>query len=333
MAAHVTSIRLQTLSTIAKVRRHLRIYAPLCLLLLVALVPRSVYAGDRVVVLLSRDNSAYIRVEQTLAHTLSQRAHDAVELSVDFLSDSPIADWAGAKLIVAVGVRASLHALQHTKSTPVLSVLIPEVTYAALRKTDPGRSLQTAGAIYLDQPVGRQLDLARLLIPDLQQLGVLLGPSSRRRLGALQKAARVRNINLQIGEIEPRDNPIVALNPILDGSDALLAEPDPVVFNRGDLEGILLSTYRMGVPVIGFSYAYVRAGALAAVYSTPQQIGRQAAEMISRMVARGQWRLPKPSYPAYYTVTVNRQVARSLRLNVPTGRQLHAELEKLERPQ
>lgn len=312
--------------------QQLRICAPICLLLLVCFAPRCVYAGARVVVLLSRDNSAYFRVEQALAQALSKRTHDAVDLSVGFLSGARITDRSATKLIVAVGVRASEHALQHAKSTPVLSILIPEVTYKALRKMYPGRPPQAASAIYLDQPVERQLNLARLLIPNIHQLGVLLGPSSRLRLAALQKAARARNITLQVGEIGPDDNPIIALNPILDGSDALLAEPDPIVFNRDDLEGVLLSTYRTGVPVIGFSYAYVRAGALAAVYSTPEQIGRQAAQLIAHMVERGQWQLPKPSYPTYFTVTVNQQVARSLHLTVPTGRQLQEELGRLERP-
>ena len=55
-----------------------------------------------------------------------------------------------------------------------------------------------------------------------------------------------------------------------------------------------------------------KAGALAAVYSTPDQLGKQAAEEIIRMVKTGIWGLRKPLYPVDYSVAVNKKVARSL---------------------
>jgi ABC-type uncharacterized transport system substrate-binding protein len=92
--------------------------------------------------------------------------------------------------------------------------------------------------------------------------------------------------------------------------------PDPLVFNKGTVQSLLLTTYRYQDPVIGFSQAYVKAGALAAVYSSPEQIGRQTGEALVRVLAGRALLLPLPEYPKYFSVSVNYQVARSLGLSV-----------------
>jgi ABC-type uncharacterized transport system substrate-binding protein len=84
------------------------------------------------------------------------------------------------------------------------------------------------------------------------------------------------------------------------------------------------------VPVIGFSQAYVRAGALAAVHSTANQIGRQAGEWIAELAHTDNWQLGTPRYPRYYSVAVNTQVAQSLNLNVRNENVLLQQLQQLE---
>ncbi|MDO9189477.1 MAG: ABC transporter substrate binding protein, partial [Sulfurimicrobium sp.] len=103
---------------------------------------------------------------------------------------------------------------------------------------------------------------------------------------------------------------------VLADSDVLLAVPDPLVFNKGTVQSLLLTTYRYQDPVIGFSHAYVKAGALASVHTMPEQVGRQAADVILRTLgSRPAW-LPPPENPKYFSVSVNYQVARSLGLSI-----------------
>jgi hypothetical protein len=64
--------------------------------------------------------------------------------------------------------------------------------------------------------------------------------------------------------------------------DALLAVPDPLVFNSQTAANILAAAYRRRIPLIGFSPAYTRAGALVSLYSTPDQIGFAAAKYCAR---------------------------------------------------
>jgi ABC-type uncharacterized transport system substrate-binding protein len=80
--------------------------------------------------------------------------------------------------------------------------------------------------------------------------------------------------------------------------------------------GLLLTTYRAQVPVVGFSEGLVKAGALLGLFSTAQQMGKQGAEIVSRVLA-GDAGLPAPQYPRYFTVRINNSVARSLGISLP----------------
>jgi len=106
-----------------------------------------------------------------------------------------------------------------------------------------------------------------------------------------------------------------ALQRVLQSSDALLALPDPVAFNASTAYGMMLTTYRAQVPVIGFSEGLVKAGALLGLYSTANQVGRQGAEIAGRILS-GDSGLPAPQYPRYFTVRANHAVARSLGISL-----------------
>jgi ABC-type uncharacterized transport system substrate-binding protein len=120
-----------------------------------------------------------------------------------------------------------------------------------------------------------------------------------------------------------------SLTRLLAETDVLLALPDPVVFNSGTIQNILLTTYRAQQPLFGFSPAYVRAGAIAAVYSTPRQLAAQTAEAAGRALSGAA--LPRPSHPKKFSVAVNPTVARSLGLTVDDEATLAARLQRTER--
>ncbi len=184
-------------------------------------------------------------------------------------------------------------------------------------------------AIYLDQPLFRQLDLIRQALPKSSRLGIVLGPESARDAERLQILSEARGLTLTV-ERAQRDTALYpALQRALADTDVLLALPDPYVSNPETAQNVLLTSFRQRVPVIGFSAAYVRAGALAAVFSSPAQIGTEAGE-IARQVYRGQV-LGAAKYPRYFSVTINRQVANSLNLSLEDETTLRERLQKLER--
>ncbi len=112
-------------------------------------------------------------------------------------------------------------------------------------------------------------------------------------------------------------------------SDVFLALPDARVVNADTAQNLLLTSFRLRAPVVAWSAGYVRAGALAAVYTTPAQAGAQAAEL-ARALLRGA-AVPAPQYPRTYSIAINRQVARSLGLEIDDEAQIRERMQRGER--
>ena len=231
------------------------------------------------------------------------------------------------RLLVAVGSRATQAALQHRREVPVLSVLMPEVAVAALvgppDRQDDGRF----GVIYLDQPPDRQMAFIRRLLPGARRVGVLLGRQGQAKRRRLAQAARRHGLELRAAVVEDPARTAAVIQDLASGSDVILAVYDPVVINARSARWLLVSAYQKQIPVIGFSRAFVRAGALASLYSSPRLVGRQAAEIILDMAARGRWHLRGHYYPRYFSVEFNRRLARALRIRLPDEEQLSRHME------
>ena len=79
---------------------------------------------------------------------------------------------------------------------------------------------------------------------------------------------------------------------------------------------------------VGFSRALLRAGAVAAVFSTPQQIATHTAEIISEWLQTG----VAPSgtvYPRHYLVGLNPAVATRLGLDLPPEKDLQIQVQHM----
>jgi ABC-type uncharacterized transport system substrate-binding protein len=132
--------------------------------------------------------------------------------------------------------------------------------------------------------------------------------------------ALTQSIGLELVEatVSPDQSLFQSLKKALEEADVLLAVADPQVYNSSSIQNILLSSFRANVPMVAFSPAYVRAGALLSVHVTPTQIGLQAAA-ISRGVLQGKALPAAPLYSQDFNVAVNEHVARSLGLTLDAG--------------
>src|SRR5262249_44877314 len=122
--------------------------------------------------------------------------------------------------------------------------------------------------------------------------------------------AREHALTLSTARINDRADLYGALRSVLPASDLLLMVPDPVVANADTVYGLLLTTYREQLPVVGFSEGLLNAGALISLFSTARQQGRQGGEIAHQLLIHG-GALPAPQYPKYFSVRVNASVARS----------------------
>ncbi|MGH8121391.1 MAG: ABC transporter substrate-binding protein [Rudaea sp.] len=208
---------------------------------------------------------------------------------------------------------------------PTLCLLIPRQSFEQLSSVRNNARERRVSAVFIDQPLSRQLDLVRMALPDRHRLGVVLGPSSRGLEGELHTLASERSLILNLATVTESSAVYAALQTVIAESDLLLLLPDPVATNADTVYSLLLTSYRAQVPVAGFSEGLHNAGALVSLYSTARQQGRQGAEIASRALAREN-SLPAPQYPKYFTVRVNASVAHSLGLHLPAEEALSAAL-------
>ena len=289
-----------------------------------AVFPSSAWAFN-VQVLASRAGGAYDEVIDSLKAELLR----GTELRVQYLNANDTA-WKpseSSNLIVAVGVDAANAALQgNDTNTPILCVLIPKIAFEALMAGK--KDNRKVSAIFLDTSPVRQLELIRLLLPQAKRVGAVLGNVSLKEKEPLRISARDKGLFLQ-AELAQRDTELYAvLKSVLSDSDVFLAVPDPVVINASTAQNVLITAFKSQVPVIGYSANYVKAGALAAVFSSPTQIGLETGQVINAYQRTNN--LPAPKLPRYFSVSVNAAVLRSFGLPAVDVRQLEQRLIKAD---
>ena len=276
----------------------------------------------QVAIVMSDDSAPYQEVYKAIQAQLAAAGHEVSPAYAEGLAVNSLNE---ARLIIAVGVRAAEGLSSWSHRSPVLAVLVPRAWYiksGRVRLSDGGRRL--VSAIYLDQPLDRQARLIRLAFPEARRVGVLLSAEQMGLADELEEALRPQRLGLVHAMVAEGDRLIAPLEQVLSEADLLLAFPDPLVFNRNTAQSLFLTSYRYRDPVVGYSRSMTRAGALVSLYSTPSQIGRQAAEWTGNALNGATLRLPAPAHPVYFEVSINDQVARSLGFSLPS----EAELEK-----
>jgi putative ABC transport system substrate-binding protein len=267
----------------------------------------------RVHVVLSERGGAYQAFSDALRDELKTQS---VTLSVG----EPEENAGVSDLTIAVGMRSAGVLVANKK--PVLNVFVPKAGYDNLPKPVATRH---SSAIYLDQPLERQLSILVAALPKAKHIGVLytVPPPG---LANLRQLIAEKHLVLHEKVVGPEHDLVDALDGVLEESEALLVLPDTDVYNAGTIRNILLTSYRKQVPLIGISQAYVKAGALCAIYSTPAQIAAQTAEAVRQFAATA--KLPATQYPKDFEVSVNMQVARSLDLPIKDAKILREEIRR-----
>lgn len=267
----------------------------------------------QVTVVLSESGGAY----QTFSDALRGKLHpDRFALNTKLAGD----ELNGTGLHVAVGMKAA--SALASRNIPTLNVFVPKAGYDSLPRDSSARA-PARSAIYLDQPMERQVALLQAALPGTRHVGVLYSAPPP-ELHTLRHLLKDKGMQLHDHAVGKETSLNDALEHVLDESEMLFVLPDAQIYNSNTIRNILLAAYRRKIPMVGISQAYVKAGALCAVFSTPEQVASQAAGMIGQYAESGN--LPVAQYPSEFEVSVNAQVARSLGLHIKDADRLRDEI-------
>lgn len=299
----------------------------------------------KVLLLLSGNDDAYARAADSFTQTLLKSAGRAVLFDIKRETVSPedsgetrfqAISRGEYEVIVPIGTGAAQAISTVPAGTAILNILTTKEAYEAVWADDTGRRGNTLSAIYLEQPIARQIRFIQLALPRHKRCGVILGKRSLHLMDDLGVAAESSRLLLTAVDLSAARKPIDGIKDVLGTNDVILAVPDAEALTPNIAKWLLYMAYQKEIPVIGFSKAFVDAGALGAIFTTPEQIGRQAAEIVLRAVLQARdkrdvvWKLPPPQYPVYFNVEINDSVARSLKLILHSDQHLAQSLIQLE---
>ena len=290
-------------------RHHLRTLV----LLLGWLLSATMSVAASVLVVSSERSAAYEEAAEALMAELERGGVGRTEVEFVTASEWSQGNDRSSKLIVTLGFEAAQALVSSDVRTPVLSALLPRSSFERVLRVSGRKVSSQLSAIYLDQPLNRQVALIRLALPSVRRIGVLWGAESLIHAPSLRLLAPSSGFQFVEANVIASEPLFPGLKRVLDDSEVLLALADPTVYNSNTIQNVLLASFRARVPVLAFSPAYVRAGALLALYVTPTQVGQQVASVV-RGVLQGKALPSSPAYAQNFSVAVNGHVARSLGL-------------------
>lgn len=283
------------------------------LILLAVFTPAA--AAMEIAVLASRGGAASARFIEVLLQA-GAGSHNHLHLAGNLKDGFDEETLKRAELLVAVGMPAVQHSRDYQK--PVLAVMVSRHQLTLFCKQNPTCDSQFS-AIVIDQPVARQIKLIRAVNPAIKKAGLLINALSTTTRASGEHIAHelaANNIEPVSATLHSSDDLLPALKTVLPKADVYLASPDIVRMTPFTARTVLLTSYRYHQPVFAFSKAYVDAGATAAVFSSPADIARDAAQWLTTL-RQAPAAMPEARGPRYFQVATNRNVARTLGLKLP----------------
>jgi ABC-type uncharacterized transport system substrate-binding protein len=276
--------------------------------------------NPRVIVLLSGDEAPY---RQVFAALRAAR----MELQFQVLLPTEALPRQAGTLLIALGQKAVQYAASQNYPGPVLAALIPRAGYRSVIEAMPAAALQRWSALVLDQPWPRQLALVRQVLPKARTLGLAYGDGSAEELPGIRAATGRFDLALDARRVGDEQELFSTLRQLLGSVDAMWAIPDSQVINRSTLKGYLLSAYRANVPVFAYSQALVEAGALAGIYTPPEDVGLDLADLLPGLLEGHPAGGARLVHPHRFKLKINHGIARSLGIVLADEEQLRRQIE------
>lgn len=228
--------------------------------------------------------------------------------------------------VISTGIEAGIALSQADIDTKIIMAMMPRMSFQDLSKVGKiNCNISDCRVVFLDQPVQRQLHLIKLAFPNRHEISLIGSQGSRQLIQRIRLTAKLFGFHGKQIIVKNQNTLITALNQNLSHTDILMTIPDPVVYNRDTARAILLATFNRQIPLFAYSQSFVRAGAVIGMYSTPEQIARQIAELLIN--PNNNTSGTNQIYPKYFSIGINHRAAEALNITLPKKNYLLKRLE------
>ena len=214
------------------------------------------------------------------------------------------------ELVIAVGTSA----LEVVKgfTTPIIYLMVPNPD--AITKGQGN----IVGISMMTDPE-QQLSAIKATFPAATRVAIIHNPARNGDYVKLVRAAQSR-FRLTVTDLPVNDDK-EALNLLSSQSnhfDALLLTPDPSLITPILMNGLALYSLEQHVPLVAFAPKYLDQGAAMVVYTSPEQAGKQAAELAKRSLSGQLGTSMRQEYGREATRLTNDRIIQ--KLGIPTSR-------------
>ena len=207
--------------------------------------------------------------------------------------------------IVAVGSDAVRAVLAQDSQTKTISSMTLEADRAA--GSQAGR---VTAAVYLDIPIRTLVVELRKIFPEKTRVGVIRNPGRGGDTASQIRSQAPEPGLLEIAECASADELLPVFLAFRKKVDFVVCLPDGSLYNSATARPLIMASLENRLPIVGFSPAFLRAGAAVAVYPDYRGIGQQTADLVRRCLEPGDctgWETPRK-----VEVAVNAKVLRML---------------------
>lgn len=221
-------------------------------------------------------------------------------------------------LILTLGTMATMVVSENIKDLPIVFSAVLNPVDAGLVKNLKSSGNNLTGAS-MDIPIKMQFEWLKKAVPKAQKIGVLYNPDETKAvIDEAAKIAGTMKLKLVAMPVYSEKDVPKATKDLTRKIDVLWAVADSTVFSPQSAKFILLHTLRTRIPFMGFSRAFVKAGALLALSCNHEDIGRQSGELAIRILTGKEPSAIPITVPEEVFLSLNLKVAKQLGIKIPT---------------
>jgi len=275
-------------------------------------------AFEQITIVKSGDNTYFDQTIATLVNHVDPSMRFKIVMAQEVNSDS--IDPGRQNLLVALG-QSAVEAIKGLNSRA--NSINAYLTLEQYNKLE----IEHQVTVLLDQPLYRYLAFCKLIL-GIESIGLIEGSEAKlnpREVSTLEEFS----LTLNRYQLDPDNKLLPVLRDLLQQNDSLLMLPQQSIYNRDTVKGVLLTSYRSRKPVVSYSPAHVKSGAVASIFSSPVDIGRHLAILINRFLQHEPGASSPLHFARFYSISTNSRVASALGINLPAEHSLRSRLDKL----
>ena len=260
-----------------------------------------------------KDQGVYSKII-VVADRLLQRDGVAVKTKVVEIDSSSNTVHEVEGRLVTIGTQAAAYAYERYSGKTMINALLTRSGFTQLAQQSFGSidSARRHGIVplLLDQPLSRFFTLGAILVPSAKTVGILVGPANKHRLESIRNQAATFGFDIKIAVLDPDNNPMQVIEPVIAACDFFVVLPDRRQINQLAAKWVLPLSSRYRKPVIAYSQKYAEAGALASIFSSPEDVALSIVNRLNDEAAVTDSRVVP------FSISLNSSVARSLGIKI-----------------